>query len=253
MRDSFRKTLSLLASGVLALSIGFQALAQNSADVVASALQHSDRPAADREDDARRMPQQVLTFAGIQRGMNVYEMEAGDGWYTEILARAVGADGSVIMQNPPAFDGFVGDAPQALAGRHSNVTVDRTNFDQLNAEDGSIDMVTWILGPHELWFEPQGNNLGDPAGSFAEIARILRDGGTLLMIDHHAAADAGPEVGGTLHRIGEGVVSDLAEDAGLSLVKSSRLHINPDDPLDIGVFDPAIQGQTSKFVLLYQK
>ena len=253
MRYLIRKTLSPLVAGFLALTISSFTLAQNSADIVASALQHSERPAADLEDDARRLPQQVLSFAGIQRGMNIYELEAGGGWYTEILARSVGPDGSVIMQNPPAFDGFVGDAPQALSGRHANVTVDRTNFDQLNAEDGSIDMVTWILGTHELWFEPDGNNLGDPAGSFAEIARILRPGGTLLMIDHHALPDAGPEVGGTLHRISEGVIHDLSEEAGLSLVKSSRLHINPDDPLDNSAFDPSIQGRTSKFVLLYQK
>jgi predicted methyltransferase len=31
------------------------------------------------------------------------------------------------------------------------------------------------------------------------------------------------------------------------------MHLNPEDPLDNGVFDPSIQGKTSKFVLVYEK
>jgi len=226
-----------------------------SADLVHNALIHGDRPSEDLADDARRMPLEVLAFAGIEEGMTILEMEAGGGWYTEIMSRAVGSSGHIIMQNPPAFDSFSGEAVQGrLAGdRLPNVTFSRVNFDELEAADNSVDMVTWILGPHELWFEPGGASLGDPEDTFAEIARVLKPGGTFLAIDHDAETSAGPEVGGTLHRIGEGIVRELAEGAGLELVRSSNLHVNEDDPLDIGVFDPAIQGQTDKFVLLYRK
>ena len=230
--------------------------AQPAADVAASAVLHSDRPEADRADDAARMPELMLTFAGIQRGMHVLEMEAAGGYYTEILSRAVGDEGSVVMQTPPSFDSFLGDAiPNRVGGnRLPNVIVSRTNFDTLEAEDGSMDMVTWIMGPHELWFQPGGNvNLGDPEESFAEIVRVLKPGGLFFTIDHDALPDAGPEVGGTLHRVPEEEIIALAEDAGLTLVNSSGLRRNPDDPLDIGVFDPAIQGKTDKFVLLFQK
>ncbi|MDD9958018.1 MAG: methyltransferase domain-containing protein [Gammaproteobacteria bacterium] len=240
-------TSFLLASAV--------AQAQTSAEIVQNALNASGRPAEDAADDARRMPLEVLSFAGIEAGMTILEMEAGGGYYTEILSRAVGSNGSVIMQNPPAFDSFSGEAVQArLANnRLANVTFSRVNFDELEADDNSVDMVTWILGPHELWFEPGGQNLGDPAGTFAEIERVLKPGGVFLAIDHDAAADSGTDVGGSLHRIYEGHIVELAEGAGLSLVRSSNLHSNESDPLDIGVFDPAIQGRTDKFVLLYQK
>ena len=247
------KRLQLLISLVLASMASVSLAQQSSADLVAAAMAHPNRPAEDRADDDRRMPLEVLAFAGIRAGMDIYEMESGGGWYTEILARAVGPNGSVVSQNPPAFDGFVGDAPQQRAARLGNVTVDRTNFDDLNAANNSVDMVTWILGPHELWFEPQGVNLGDPAGSFAEVARILKPGGLFLVIDHHAAAGAGPEVGGTLHRVPESSVRDLSAAAGLTFVRSSNLHLNEADPLTNGVFDPSIQGKTSKFVLLYRK
>jgi len=248
------KQMGLIAAvGSLAV-FGFGvASAQSSADLVAAALNHSDRPAEDAGDDARRMPIEVLSFAGIEAGMDVYEMEAGGGWYTEIIARTVGNGGSVTMQNPAAFESFTGDADNNRAASLSNATLDTTNFDDLNAASGSMDLVTWILGPHELWFFPGDTSLGDPDATFAEIARILKPGGRFLAVDHHAAADAGPEVGGTLHRIGASLIQDYAEAAGLTLIRSSNMHLNPEDPLTNGVFDPAIQGRTSKFVMLFEK
>jgi len=237
------------------LALPGKAFAQDSsADLVQAALMHSDRPAAEAEDDARRMPLEVLSFAGIRSGMDVFEMEAGGGWYTEILSRAVGPEGSVIMQNPPSFDSFVGDAPEQRVARLDNVRLSKTNFDELDAPDNSMDLVTWILGPHELWYEPEeGVSLGDPETAFAEIHRILKPGGLFLAIDHIAAPDTGTEVGGTLHRIREDIITEHAEAAGLTVLRTSGLLHNADDPLDISVFDPAIQGNTSRFVVLYRK
>lgn len=252
LRTSFITHLSLALLSSLPFMFA-QAHAASSAELVANALIHGERPAADAADDARRMPLEVLAFAGIDQGMHIFEMEAGGGYYTEILSRAVGPAGSVVMQNPPSFDSFVGDQPEQRVARLANVRLSKTNFDALDAPDNSRDMVTWILGPHELWYMPDGQSLGNPAASFAEIVRILKPGGVFLAIDHHAAADSGPEVGGTLHRIREDLITEYAQAAGLSVLRTSNLHINDDDPLTNGVFDPSIQGQTSKFVVLYRK
>lgn len=249
------KHVSFLCAAFAALFLSSQAAAHDSAaDLVQAALVHGDRPAGDAEDDARRMPLEVLAFAGIEEGMAVFEMEAGGGWYTEILSRAVGPAGSVTMQNPPSFDSFYGDQPAQRVARLGNVRLSRTNFDELDAADNSMDMVTWILGPHELWFQPEGSiSLGVPETAFAEIHRILKPGGVFLAIDHAAIPGSGPQVGGTLHRIGEGLIVEYAEDAGLSVLRSSPLFVNENDPLDISVFDPSIQGNTSKFVVLFRK
>lgn len=250
-----RKSVSFLCAVFAAFFLSGQAAAHDSAaDLVQAALVHGERPAADAGDDARRMPLEVLSFAGIEKGMAVFEMEAGGGWYTEILSRVVGPAGSVTMQNPPSFDSFYGDEPAQRVERLGNVRLSWTNFDELDAADNSMDMVTWILGPHELWFQQDGNiSLGDPETAFAEIHRILKPGGVFLAIDHAAAADSGPEVGGTLHRIREGIIVEYAEEAGLSVLRSSPLFVNENDPLDISVFDESIQGNTSKFVVLFRK
>ena len=149
-----KQLLSTLAIGILLTTRASTFADGTSADLVANALNHSDRPSEDAAADARRMPLEVLAFAGLEEGMTILELEAGAGYYTEILSRALGATGLVIMQNPAAFDGFFGEAVEnRLANnRLSNVRLSKTNFDDLDAADNSIDMGTWILGPHELGF-----------------------------------------------------------------------------------------------------
>ena len=249
---SKKLVLSMLAGCTLALSGGIA----NAADAnVAAALSNADRPSADAEADEKRMPAQVLAFAGLEAGMDVLELEAGGGYYTEILSRSVGTNGSVILQHAPDLMGFVGDGIdlRTANNRLPNVTVSITQFDDLDAADNSIDMVTWIQGPHELGFEPDGNSLGDAAGSFREIARVLKPGGVLVASDHQAPDGAGLEAGGTLHRIEESWVTELAEAAGLSVAATSNLLKNSDDPLTDGVFAPAIRGTTSQVLVLYRK
>src|SRR5215472_3513378 len=57
------------------------------------------RPAADRNLDASRKPEQLLAFFGIKPGMKVADLWAGGGYTTELLARTVGPDGKVYSQN----------------------------------------------------------------------------------------------------------------------------------------------------------
>lgn len=255
MKLPTRYLLNLFTTCSLA-TLAFTSGASFAADAdVAAALSHPDRPSADAASDAARKPAQVLAFAGLQTGMNVLELEAGGGYYTEILSRAVGANGSVILQHAPGLMGFIGDGIdiRTANNRLRNVTVSISNFDALDAADNSIDMVTWILGPHELGFAPDGASLGDPNGAFREIVRVLKPGGVLLASDHIAPNGAGLEAGGTLHRIEQSVVTRMATDAGLTQVGSSDLLKNPADPLTVGVFSPSIQGNTSQFIVLYRK
>ena len=243
-----------LLTYVFALTMAYSAVNAAEADI-AAALQHPDRPSADSENDARRMPLAVLEFAGLQTGMSVLELEAGGGYYTEIISRAVGADGNVILQHAPGLMEFVGDGidVRTAGGRLGNVEVSITDFDNLAAEDNSVDLVTWIQGPHELGFTPEGKSLGDPAKAFQEIARVLKPGGFFIASDHIALEGTGIEAGGSLHRVAESVITQLAQNAGLIIARSSDLLKNADDPLNVGVFAPTVRGKTSQFLIAYIK
>lgn len=220
-----------------------------------SLLTHPDRPGEDYADDAYRLPDDVLEFAGVQHGMTVLELEAGSGYYTELLSYAVGADGRVLMHNPEEFDVFIKeDVERRLADRLANVQRLQSPFDALALGDGEVDMVTWILGPHDIWASLDGiedGALGDPDGVFAEIARVLKPGGVFIVLDH-AAPDGTPVSSTTdLHRVDPGIVDAHAGRAGFDLVETSSLLANPADDFAAHVFAPEVRRKTDRFLFKF--
>ncbi len=105
---------------------------------IAAAIASPDRPAADREQDARRMPQQVLEFAGVAPGMHVVDVFSAGGYYTELLARVVGAKGQVIAYNNPPYANFAakGIAARYAGDRLPNVRQVTTTIEDLEARAG---------------------------------------------------------------------------------------------------------------------
>jgi predicted methyltransferase len=220
------------------------------------------RLVVDTARDPNRKPAEVLAFAKIMPGQTVLDMEAGGGYFTELLARAVGPTGKVIMQQPKEFTSFYQkDIDARLANnRLPNVTQSFSMFDKMEPADASVDVVTWFQGPHELFCKKACSNekgqplpMGEPAAVFAEISRVLKPGGSLVIIDHHAPQGAPTTTGNDLHRIDPMQVKALATAAGFALADESKILENPADDMSKGVFDASIQGKTSQFLLLYKK
>jgi predicted methyltransferase len=223
----------------------------------AAVVSSSERLPADTERDAARRPAEVLAFSKVMTGDTVLEMEAGGGYYTELLSRSVGPTGKVIMQGPEGFLPFYKEAMDAhLAdGRLANVTVSQTAFDTLEAADSSVDVVTWFQGPHEMYCKEACGNLplGDAAKAYAEIFRVLKPGGYFVINDHAAAAGAPETTGNDLHRIDPAIIKTAAENAGFVLEEESALLANAEDDHSKGVFDDTIRGKTDQFLLRYRK
>ena len=100
--------------------------------LVAAALAVVDDPlrsAEDRARDANRKPGEVLGFFGISEGMRVVDLQAGTGYYTELLSAVVGPEGSVTAQNNDFVVNRFADGPMneriariAEAGRKARGT-----------------------------------------------------------------------------------------------------------------------------------
>jgi len=215
------------------------------------------RPAADKSDDAARKPAEVLAFIKIHPGDTVLEMEAGRGWYSEILSAAVGPTGKLIVQYPPEFTyGEAAFKARTDAGRLKNATITVSAFDQLKAADNSVDKVIWILGPHELYFTPrnaQPGALGDVRKTYADIVRVLKPGGEFIAMDHAAAAGAPTSTGQSIHRIDPAVVLASAKEAGLKFIDKSDVLANPSDDHSKMVFDSSLRRHTDQFLFRFRK
>lgn len=236
------------AEGSLSGSLQALTLAELSA-----ALSNSNtRAEADKVRDAGRKPAEVVNFLGIEEGMTVIDLVAVSGYYTEVLSHAVGASGTVYMQNSPAS--LTGDrgtrTEAAIVARLADnrlANVDRLNrdFADLGLSPNSIDAAVIALEIHHITRDP------DAAGNFfAYIRTVLKPGGILGVVDH--AGNPGSD-NDAIHRADEEQVIGLAETVGFALVGTSDILRMPEDDRTTVVFGPDIRGKTDRFVLKLQK
>ncbi len=169
--------------------------------MVASSLQAAERSEEDRARDAGRKPSEVLAYSGIGPGMTVMDVMAAAGWYTEVLANAVGPEGHVVAQNPQWIlkwrDGVNDKALDARMadGRLPNVSRLNDNFGNIGPADGMYDAALSALNFHDAYYM-----FGeDVAHEFINaLYSILNPGGVLILIDH--VGEPGADNKG-LHRI----------------------------------------------------
>ena len=239
---------------------------ERAAQIVAS----PDRTAADRTNDQRRKPEQLLVFMAIKPGMVVLDVSAGGGYTTELLARATGPQGTVYGQSQPrdparpapaAPEG--GAAPPAPTAAASASASPRTSAMALAEREqrlrsagvasapivavvqrfddpvpaplsiGGLDMVTLMFNYHDL------GHLGvDRTAMNRALFRALKPGGIYVIADHAGRAGTGISESGTLHRIEEAFLRSEVESAGFRLQAEGQFLRNPADPRDRNTPEP---------------
>ena len=254
-----------------------------STERIAGILASPDRSAADRTNDIRRKPAQMLAFIGIVPGMVAMDLSSGGGYTTELLARAVGPTGRVYGQSAPrnapppppaapegaAFPKAEPSAPppatappaaapmttpMRLAERAKNpaagniVSVVQKFEDPFPAAVASngVDLVTLMFNYHDL-----GHMGVDRAQMNKAVFAALKPGGLYVIADHSGRPGTGISESGTLHRVEEAFLRKEVEAAGFKLVAEGDFMRNPADPRDKNTPDPP--QPKDEFVLKFVK
>lgn len=206
---------------------------------VEQAMLGAHRSAENLARNRYRHPVGALAFFGLRDGMTVLEMWPGAGWYTEVLAPVLRNHGQFLVAS---YDLGVAEQPQYRFGLHQQL------LDKFAANPGIYDQVAVIP-----FSPPQSASLGaaasvdlvltfraihgwiadDLAGQiFAEMARVLKPGGVLGVVQHRA--DQGTDAQATAENgyVPEDAVIALARSAGLYLEARSEVNANPADSKD---------------------
>ena len=292
MKISRKHHLAAIAgAAVLFLSAGLapaqQSSPQLSPEQIAQIVASPGRSEADRVNDQRRKPEQMLGFIGIRPGIVALDVSAAGGYTTELLARAIGPSGMVYGQsqprdpnraptppaapegnsNPSATPSAAPAAPAgaprpsavALAERDSKlrsagipaapiVAVSRPFADPAPPELASDGIDLVTL---MFNYHDMGHLGVDRAAMNRAVFRALKPGGLYVIADHAGRPGTGISESGTLHRIEEAFLRQEVEAAGFTLLEEGNFLRNPNDPRDKNTPDPP--QPKDEFVLKFVK
>ena len=244
----------LLAGGFAFIAGAGRALG---ADAYDAAVAQAGRFKADRERDAIDHPAEVLRLTGIKPGMKVADVLAGDGYYSELLSYLVGPKGHVQLINNAAFEKWSEGAwaKRLENGRLPNVEHQLAELEHMPLGDKSLDAVLLIKVYHDMYWV-QADSIWpkvDVATVLDEIARAIKPGGILLLVDHSAAAGTGSSVAGSIHRIDEQFARHDFESRGFKVIATTDVLRHPEDKRDLITYKGPMLGKTDRFVLVLKK
>lgn len=225
------------------------------ADVVA-AVAAPQRPAEATALDAGRKPAEVLRFLGLEQGDRALDLFAGGGYYTEIMARAVGPKGLALGWDPSNFfDAKTRAGWAELKQRAPNSGVFATPADAVSLPKDGFDFVLMHLVYHDTYWQSDKFNFPrmDPAAFLRTVFEATKAGGIVGVIDHVGPEGDTREIVERLHRIDPARVRADFEAAGFVFEAESDLLRTPGDDRTKNVFDPAVRGKTDRFVFRFRK
>ena len=223
-------------------------------EVVAAAIADPAR-APHRVADERRKALPLITLSGVKPGDKVLDLIPGDGYWTRIFSKIVGPQGKVYAIWPQSYARYsVGNVKTlrdlSKSTDYPNVKVAVQPTTVLSAPE-PLDLVWTSQNYHDYPDEYMGKT--DPAVLNRAVFDMLKPGGVYMVIDHRAAEGRGMSDTEKLHRIEPATVRQQVEAAGFEFAGESEVLANPEDPLNIAVFDPQVRGRTSQFAYKFRK
>ncbi|MBW8844049.1 MAG: class I SAM-dependent methyltransferase [Burkholderiales bacterium] len=221
-------TLALAAAGAQA----------QGTDPLKAAVAADHRSVGNVARDVYRHPYETLAFFGIKPTDTVVELAPGPGgWYTEILAPYLSAQGQLYeAADDPASSSAYNQRSAARfkakmdsMGVYGKVKI--TVFDPVAgkldiAPAGSADAVLTFRNVHN-WMDA-----GTAQAVFNAAFKALKSGGTLGVEEHRLPASRTQDPKAGTGYVQEATVIKFAEAAGFKLAGRSDINANPKDTAD---------------------
>jgi predicted methyltransferase len=224
-------------------------------DVLKLAISGSDREITDFVRDDVRKPIEVLEFLGLSAGMTVLDLYAAGGYYTFILAKAVGPTGVVYAQNTERGRRFIEDRQEITQGEALDQKIAKGNLrnvqqiiaplDEIGIEAESVDLIIVAQTLHD-YYNP---NPARALEMLTSLHSLLKPGGVIGITDHVGL----PQFDNAdLHRLEIDSAVEIAKQAGFE-VEQSQILRNDTDNHSRSIFDPRLNRATDRFLLKLSK
>ena len=267
------KTALLLFGSFVGLGVATPAaMAAADADpALAAAVASTARTPAFVARDSARHPAAELHFFGLKPNMTVVELWPGGGYWTEILAPYLAAEGRLYAALPPP-----GNAEEdagvarwrarvaALGSRAGTVNETTLGADHYAiAPAGSADLVVTFRNLHN-WMEG-----GYADAALAACFKALKPGGIFGIEEHRGRNDKPQDPKAKDGYVRQDVAIALIKKAGFELVGTSEINANPRDTKDwvdgVWTLPPSLSqgdkdrakyvaiGEADNFVLKFRK
>jgi arsenite methyltransferase len=127
--------------------------------------------------DEWQKPEEVIRALELKPGDRVADLGAGSGYFTFRLARAVGPDGKVYAVDiDPDMIAYLGE--RAKAENAANVEIVAARPDDPGLAPGSVDLIFTSDAYHHI---------DDRVRYFASVAKVLRPGGRIAIVDFNGS------------------------------------------------------------------
>jgi len=185
--------------------------------------------------------------------MKIADVFGGGGYWTELMARAVGPKGQVRLVNNGAYAKTPDIGQRFESNRLPNAEVQTVETGDMKLGRSTFDMIVIFMSYHDLYWvnEKAGWPAINAGGFLDQLQAALKPGGRLLIVDHAAAAGTQSASAQILHRIEEAFAKQDIESHGFKLEKTWDGYRNPSDDLSKNVF--FMRGKTDRFTHLYRK
>jgi len=249
---------SCLVSVALIALIAMPAVARTQAPVIAAAVADPGRPAKDVALDASRHPAELIAFAGVKPGDVVMDIWPGGGYWTRIFSKLVGPKGKVYAYVPAEIAGFKSDPvalAKAVAAEPGRANVEAVSDPLANQPPLAFQNVLDVAWTFENYHDFHDSFMkgADVDAYNRAIFKMLKPGGTYMIVDHAAPAGSGLKNTEDLHRIDPAALKAEVEKAGFVFAGETPILAMPADPRTANVFDAAIRGKTDRFAYRFRK